>query len=216
MQVDPKRIRERMVREQIKARGISDPATLAAMRKVPRHLFVEEALAAQAYEDHPLPIGHGQTISQPYIVAFMTQALELKPGMKVLEVGAGSGYQSAILAEMGAQVYAIERLAPLYEATRKRLRKLGYDVRLKLGDGTLGWTQAAPFDRILVAAGGPSPPKPLIDQLKDPGLLLIPVGAGRRTQTLRRIEKQGGQVIESDLGGVMFVDLVGEHGWSDS
>jgi protein-L-isoaspartate(D-aspartate) O-methyltransferase len=213
VRVDLRRNRERMVREQIQARGVSDPRVIAAMRKIPRHLFVEEALHAQSYEDYPLPIGQGQTISQPYIVALMTELLAIEPDMKVLEIGTGSGYQAAVLAEMGARVYSVERVPLLSQAAGKRLAKLGYKAELKLDDGTLGWPEAAPFDRIMVTAGGPSAPQPLIDQLADPGLMVIPVGMARELQKLFLVAKQGGRVSQEDRGGVRFVDLVGRHGW---
>ena len=214
MKVDPKRSRERMVREQIEARGVSDPLVLKAMRTVPRHLFVEEALAAQAYRDSPLPIGHGQTISQPYIVARMSGLLEAKPGMRVLEIGLGSGYQCAVLAEMGLEVYSIERVREVFLATRERLFDMGYySLKLEQGDGTLGWPEAAPFDRILVTAGGPSIPEPLVEQLADPGILVIPVGASHRQQELILVRKEGGKVTRENKGGVAFVDLVGAYGW---
>lgn len=212
--IDFKRNRERMVREQVEARGVTDPAVLRAMRKVPRHLFVEEALIPQAYEDHPLPIGHGQTISQPYVVAWMTALLEIRPDMKVLEIGTGSGYQAAILAELGAYVFSVERVRPLSNLARQRLAELHYmKVRLKIDDGTLGWPDEAPFDRILVTAGGPKIPAPLVAQLAAEGRMVIPVGASRRSQSLFLVRRQNGQVIVRDLGGVMFVDLVGAHGW---
>lgn len=214
MEIDPKRSRERMVRDQIIARGVSSSAVLVAMRKVPRHLFVEEALKPQAYEDHPLPIGQGQTISQPYVVAWMTELLDIHPGMKVLEIGTGSGYQTAILAEMNAVVYSVERVAELYEATRNRLAAMGYgNVHLKLDDGTLGWPEQAPFDRILVTAGGPRVPEPYVEQLADPGLLIMPVGPERRSQNLLLMRKQDGKIGRKSVGQVMFVDLVGRHGW---
>lgn len=214
MSIDPKRSRERMVREQIEARGITDQAVLTAMRKVPRHLFVEEALRAQAYEDHPLPIGHGQTISQPYIVALMSTLLEVQPGMQVLEIGTGSGYQAAVLAEMGAEVYSVERLKPLYSAAFSRLTRMRYfKVHVKFDDGTLGWPEEAPFQRIMVTAGGPDVPRPLLEQLDDPGILLIPMGARKRSQELMRFAKEQGAIKKSNLGAVMFVDLVGAHGW---
>ena len=211
---DLRRSRERMVRDQIEARGVSQPEVLRAMRKVPRHLFVEEALTPQAYEDHPLPIGHGQTISQPYVVAWMTELLGVAPGHKVLEIGTGSGYQAAVLAELGANVFTVERVKPLYELARARMDALRYRrVRLKLDDGTLGWPEEAPFDRILVAAGGPRIPAPLVGQLSEIGRMVIPVGASRRSQTLCLVRRENGRVIVRELGGVMFVDLVGTHGW---
>ncbi|MBG3875765.1 protein-L-isoaspartate(D-aspartate) O-methyltransferase [Desulfovibrio oxamicus] len=209
-----KRNRERMVKQQLETRGITDPAVLAAMRSVPRHLFVQEALRAQAYEDHPLPIGYGQTISQPFIVALMSQIIEPQPGLRVLEIGTGSGYQAAVLVEMGLDVYTVERIRELHAAARDLLRTLKYrKVRLKLDDGTLGWPEAAPYDRILVTAGGPEVPLPLIEQLADPGILVIPVGSSKRMQELVVVRKQGGRVVRESKGGVAFVDLVGTHGW---
>lgn len=214
MEIDPKRSRERMVRDQIIARGVSSLAVLSAMRKVPRHLFVEEALKPQAYEDHPLPIGQGQTISQPYVVAWMTELLDVKPGMKVLEIGTGSGYQTAVLAEMGAVVHSVERVPELHQLAKNRLAAMGYgNVHLKLDDGTLGWPETAPFDRILVTAGGPKVPEPYLEQLADPGLLVIPVGPERRSQNLTLVRKQDGKIGRKSVGQVMFVDLVGRHAW---
>jgi protein-L-isoaspartate(D-aspartate) O-methyltransferase len=203
-----------MVRDQIEARGINDQAVLRAMRTVTRHLFVDEALQAQAYEDHPLPIGHGQTISQPYIVALMSSILDIKPGMKVLEIGTGSGYQAAVLAEMGADVYTVERIKPLYQKARKLLSDLKYHyIKTKLDDGTMGWPEKSPFDRVLVTAGGPSIPQPLVEQLADPGTLVIPVGDGKRSQTLVKLTLNDGQIKKEDMGSVAFVDLVGKFGW---
>jgi len=214
LEVDPKRSRARMVRDQIIARGVSSPAVLAAVRKVPRHLFVEEALKPQAYEDHPLPLGFGQTISQPYVVAWMTELLEILPGMNVLEVGTGSGYQTAVLAEMGVVVYSVERVPELHALTRNRLAAMGYgNVHLKLDDGTLGWPERAPFDRILVTAGGPRVPDPYLDQLADPGRMVIPVGTERRSQTLTVLRKRDGKIGRKSVGQVTFVDLVGRHAW---
>ena len=203
-----------MVREQILGRGLDTPAVIAAMLKVRRHEFVDEALHAQAYADNPVPIGHGQTISQPYIVALMSHFLELEPGMRVLEIGTGSGYQAAVLAEMGAEVYTVERIGDLHRRARDRMRAMGYrSVHCKLDDGTLGWPEMAPFDRIVVTAGGPAVPPPLLEQLADPGLLLIPVGGSRRNQELILARKQGGDVVQESKGGVIFVDLVGRHGF---
>ncbi len=214
MSVDPKRVREKMVREQIEARGIKDEEVLRAMRRVPRHMFVDEALQAQAYADHPLPIGHGQTISQPYVVAMMSAMLEVKPGMKVLEIGTGSGYQAAVLAEMGADVYTVERIKALYQAARLRFNQLKYlYVKTKLDDGTAGWPEQAPFDRILVTAGGPEVPAPLMEQLDDPGILVIPVGESKRHQQLLRVIKDRGEIKRENMGSVAFVDLVGKFGW---
>lgn len=203
-----------MVAEQLVARGISDPRVLAVMGEVPRHLFVQEALARQAYMDNPLPIGEGQTISQPYMVALMTELLRVEPGMKVLEIGTGSGYQAAVLGRLGADVYTVERIPALCEAARDRLRGMGlFNVHVKLDDGTLGWPGAAPFDRIMVTAGGPEVPQPLVDQLAEGGRLVIPVGATRRSQSLVLVEKVGGEIRQSEICGVQFVDLVGAHGW---
>lgn len=212
--IDPRRIREKMVRDQVESRGVDDPAVLKAMRSVPRHLFVDEALQAQAYEDHPLPIGHGQTISQPYIVALMSSILSVSPGMKVLEIGTGSGYQAAVLAEMGADVYTVERIRPLYQRSRKLFSELKYHyIKTKLDDGTMGWPEKSPFDRILVTAGGPRIPQPLVEQLADPGVLVIPVGDGRRSQTLIRLTLDEGRIEEEKMGNVAFVDLVGKFAW---
>lgn len=206
--------RDRMVREQLMTRGIRDASVLAAMRKVPRHFFVESALHGKAYEDYPLPIGNGQTISQPYVVALMSQLLESKPGMHVLEIGTGSGYQAAVLSEMGLEVYSVERLRELYERTGNLLMRLRYrTVRLKLADGTEGWPESGPFDRIIVTAGGPSVPQPLLDQLADPGIMVIPVGGERRGQRLVRVRKENGVLTREAHEAVAFVDLVGSHGW---
>jgi len=214
MRVDPKRLRERMVDEQIAARGITDKRVLDAMREVPRHLFVEEAMAKQAYMDNPMPIGEGQTISQPYIVALMSELLQVQPGMKVLEIGTGSGYQAAVLARLGADVHTVERIPRLCEAARERLLSMGlFNVHVKQDDGTLGWPSIAPFDRIIVTAGGPEVPQPLLEQLAEDGRLVMPVGPGRRLQSLVLVEKKDGEVLRRDYGGVQFVDLVGAHGW---
>ncbi|ADU62846.1 MAG: protein-L-isoaspartate(D-aspartate) O-methyltransferase [Pseudodesulfovibrio sp.] len=212
--VDPVRSRERMVREQIEARGVSNPAVLDAMRSLPRHLFVEEAFACKAYSDGPLPIGEGQTISQPFIVARMSELLQVEPGMTVLEIGTGSGYQAAVLAHMGVDVYTVERIRNLFFAARKRFMDMRlFSVKLKLDDGTMGWPEHAPYDRIIVTAGGPEVPEPLLEQLADPGRMVIPVGDSKRVQRLVLLEKAGGQVIRSEHGDVAFVDLVGQHGW---
>lgn len=212
--VDPRHARARMVREQIASRGIVDDRVLNAMRSVPRHLFVPEALYPHAYEDRPLPIGCGQTISQPYTVARMTDFLELVEGMRVLEIGSGCGYQAAVLAAMGCMVFGMERIPELFRAAGMRLRRLGVrGVHLHRGDGTLGMPWAAPFERILVSAGGPSVPPPLVEQLADDGILLIPVGPRSRSQRLLRIRKQKGEILEEDMGPAVFVDLVGDHGW---
>ena len=214
IQPDLKRNRMRMVADQIKARGISNPAVLAAMGKIKRHLFVEEAMQAEAYGDFPLPIGFGQTISQPYVVALMSELLDASPGMKVLEIGTGSGYQAAVLSEMGLDVHSVERIKELHFRTADLLRKMGYyRIFLKLDDGTLGWPEESPFDRIIVTAGGPEVPAPLVEQLADPGIMLIPVGEKQRQQNLIRVEKKDGEITRHDMGTVSFVDLVGNHGW---
>ena len=212
--VDPVRLRERMVREQIEARGVTDERVLDVMRTLPRHLFVEEALAFKAYNDSPLPIGEGQTISQPYIVALMTELLQVEPGMRVLEIGTGSGYQAAVLAGIGAEVYTVERIRKLFYSARKRFMDMRmFEVKVKLDDGTMGWPGEAPFDRIIVTAGGPEVPEPLVEQLADPGRMLIPVGDSKRNQILVLVEKKDGVVTKKSKGAVAFVDLVGSHGW---
>lgn len=183
--------RARMVREQFQARDIRDPRVLDVMARVPRHLFVPESQRAGAYEDHPLPIGHGQTISQPYIVAFMTQALEVQPDHKVLEIGTGSGYQAAVLAELARDVFTIEIVEPLGEGARGTLKEAGYrNVHVRIGDGYLGWPEEAPFDRIMVTAAPADVPRALVDQLKVGGLMAIPVGALiQELRILRKTEK---------------------------
>jgi protein-L-isoaspartate(D-aspartate) O-methyltransferase len=201
-----------MVREQIESRGVSDPRVLAAMRKVPRHEFVPEQYTEAAYEDHPLPIGHGQTISQPYIVALMTELLRVTPGSKVLEVGTGSGYQTAILAEVGAEVYSIEILAPLAAESSTRLLRLGYsNIHVKHGDGYLGWPEHAPFDAIIVTAGADHVPPPLVEQLRPNGRLVIPVGDPHGEQSLLLVQKAlDGTVTTRNAGPVLFVPLTRE------
>lgn len=202
-----------MVDEQLVPRGINDPKTLEAMRKVPRHLFVEEAMKDQAYGDFPLPIGRGQTISQPFIVALMTQALGLKGHESVLEIGTGSGYQAAILAQVCEKVYTVERIDSLLIEARKVFDTLHYlNILTKLDDGTNGWPEFAPYDAIIVTAGGPKVPKPLLEQLADPGVLVIPVG-DRGVQDLRKVTKKDGHITEETIEFVRFVSLVGDHGW---
>jgi protein-L-isoaspartate(D-aspartate) O-methyltransferase len=194
---------------------IRDPKVLDAMNSVPRHFFVPEALRGRAYGDHALPISSNQTISQPFIVARMTELLELDKNSRVLEIGAGSGYQTAILAHLAAQVYAIERLGELAREAHARLRELGiYNATVKAFDGTLGWNAHAPYDGILVAAGGPRVPDPLNSQLKTGGRLVIPIGETRAAQQLVRVVKtDGGHQVE-DHGPCQFVPLIGQHGWS--
>jgi protein-L-isoaspartate(D-aspartate) O-methyltransferase len=207
--------RERMVKSQLIPRGIADENVLRAMGKVQRHLFVEEALVGEAYNDHPLPIGHKQTISQPYIVALMTEALELTGKEKVLEIGTGSGYQTAILAELSDRVYTIERIAPLLERSKRLLQSLGYrNIYFKAYDGTLGWEDFSPFDAIVVTAGAPNVPDPLRKQLADGGRMIIPIG-NRYSQDLIKVTRTKDRFVEKNLGGCRFVDLIGEHGWQD-
>ena len=198
-----------MVAAQIEERGVRDPRTLAAMRKVPRHLFVPPHLAHDAYADHPLPIGHGQTISQPYIVAFMTEALGLRGGETVLEIGTGSGYQAAVLAEIAARVYTIEIVAPLAEESRERLARLGYgNVEVRAGDGYQGWPERAPFDAVIVTAAAPRVPEPLKEQLKDGGRLVIPVGDAY--QELIVLTRRGTRYAEERVLPVRFVPMTGK------
>ncbi|MDD1634051.1 MAG: protein-L-isoaspartate(D-aspartate) O-methyltransferase [Methanomicrobiales archaeon] len=202
-----------MVEYQIAARGVRDPRVLAAMREVPRHLFIPDAQRSAAYQDRPLPIGSGQTISQPYIVALMTELLEPSPGDTVLEIGAGSGYQAAILGKLVSQVITIERLPEIAAAARERLQRLEItNVEVEVGDGTMGYPLKAPYQGILVTAATPEIPAPLLDQLADGGRLVAPAG-GRDVQELVRFRKQGGQLVREYHGAVCFVPLIGEFGW---
>ena len=205
--------RERMIEEQLVPRGISDPRVLEAMRQVPRHLFVEDAMQAHAYGDFPLPIGSGQTISQPYIVALMTEALQLKGTERVLEIGTGSGYQAAILSRLCLRVYTIERIDALVGRARRVFDRLRYhNIVSRIDDGTEGWCAEAPFDGILVTAGGPRIPDPLLAQLADPGRLVIPVG-DQGVQDLQLVEKRDGGLTVRTIEQVRFVDLIGAYGW---
>jgi protein-L-isoaspartate(D-aspartate) O-methyltransferase len=207
--------RNRMVESQLISRGIKDTRVLDTMRKVPRHRFVEEALYSQAYNDHPLPIGDKQTISQPYMVALMTEALELQGSERVLEIGTGSGYQTAILAELAEKIYSIERIRTLSTKAQRILDDLGYfNVVLKVGDGSLGLKEEAPFDAIMVTAGSPDVPQPLVDQLAMGGRLVVPVG-DRYTQSLIKIVRAKEGITKTDLGGCRFVNLLGTHGWKE-
>lgn len=204
-----------MVEEQIRKRGIRSPRVLEALARVPRHLFVPQDLIEHAYEDRALAIGEHQTISQPYMVAAMTDYLELQGGERVLEIGAGSGYQAAILAELAREVITIEKNASLAESARARLAALGFhNIRVEIGDGTLGWPKSAPFDAILVAAAAPSIPPLLVAQLADGGRLLIPVGQNDK-QMLMRIRKRGNEISEEKLFPCQFVPLRGAYGWPD-
>ena len=202
--------RQAMVDQQIAARGVSDPATLEAMRTVPRHEFLPLRLRDEAYMDYPLPIGHGQTISQPYIVAFMTEAISPQPGEKILEIGAGSGYQAAILAQMGADVYTVEIVEPLAEMARQTLERLGYrNAHVLHGDGFRGWPEHAPFDAIIVTCAPDKIPPDLVAQLKDGGRMIIPVGGGME-QELILLRKQGGKIEQQSILPVRFVPMTGE------
>ncbi len=207
------RERERMVDEHLVGRGVTDPRVVAAMRRVPRHRFVQEALRTRAYGDHPLPIGEEQTISQPFIVGLMTSLLELTGREKILEVGTGSGYQTAVLAELARRVCSIERLPRLAERARANLESLGYDnVWVRVGNGTLGWPDEAPFDRIIVTAGGPSIPPPLVQQLADGGRMVLPVGRADN-QVLTVVDNVGGEIRQREHGECKFVKLVGKYAW---
>ena len=197
-----------MVDEQIIPRDVTDPSVLQAMRRVPRHEFVPPEYLDQSYEDHPLPIGYGQTISQPFIVAYMSESCALKPGDRVLEIGTGSGYQAAILADMGMEVYSIEIVPELAEQAEARLKRLGYTAQVRAGDGYYGWPEAAPFDAIIVTAAPDHVPQPLIEQLKPGGRLVVPIGPVGAIQTLWQFTlAEGDQVSARNLGAVRFVPL---------
>ena len=215
MIVDYVQARKQMVQEQLVSRGIIDPSVLRAMAKVPRHLFLESELWDQAYEDHPLPIGADQTISQPYMVALMVEALRLKGTERVLEVGTGSGYAAAILGELCAQVISFEAVEELAIKARAILSSLSCrNVSVLVGDGTLGWEKHAPYDAVLISAAAPCIPRPLIEQLKIPGYLVFPMGE-KELQTLVRIRKDSGGIREEYLGECHFVRLRGRYGWKD-
>ncbi len=208
------RLRQEMVEKQIEARGITDAKVLAALRGVPRHLFVSEALMDQAYSDFPLPIGEQQTISQPFIVAEMTQALQLAADDRVLEIGTGSGYQAAVLAQIAYRIYTVERLHSLYVRTRKLFDQLGYhNIVTRYSDGTTGWKDQSPFDAIIVTAGAPEIPTVLVNQLAVGGRMVIPVG-DQHSQDLIKLVREPNGVQQTNLGGCRFVKLVGEHGWN--
>jgi protein-L-isoaspartate(D-aspartate) O-methyltransferase len=212
---DLRRAREIMVESQIKTRGVVDRRVLDALRKVPRHEFVQENHQSEAYEDHPLPIGSGQTISQPFIVALMTEQLALKGDEKVLEIGTGSGYQAAILAALAREVHSVERVPELAEEARQNLNRLGVNnVAVHVGDGTLGWPQEAPYDAIIITAGTPTMPEGLADQLSVGGRLVAPVGS-RWRQMLELWTKQDGGIEKEEVLPVVFVPLIGEKGWDD-
>ncbi len=207
--------RSRMVDEQIAFRGVTDPRVLAVMGKVPRHEFMPEALRAQAYGDHAMPIGEGQTISQPYIVALMSELLELKGDERVLEIGTGSGYQAAVLAELCQKVFTIERVKTLADKARATLDRLGYkNVVMKVYDGTYGWKEMSPFDAIIVTAAAPDVPDTLVEQLKDGGRLVIPVGE-RYSQVLMKVIKSPSGVVTKTSIPCVFVPLIGAKGWKE-
>ncbi len=215
--LDFQTLRNQMVDRQIAGRGVRDPRVLEAMRTVPREAFVPERLTEFAYDDSPLPIGEEQTISQPYVVAVMVEALELRPEDKVLEIGAGSGYAAVVLSRIGGEVYAVERHESLAREAGERLARLGCsNVQVRHGDGTLGWAEHAPYDAIVVAAGGPEVPQALLDQLGESGRLVIPIGPDPRTQDLVRVRHQpDGGFVRENLGPVRFVPLIGAQGWRD-
>jgi protein-L-isoaspartate(D-aspartate) O-methyltransferase len=210
------RAREQMVQEQLEGRGIRDPRVLAAMRRVPRHLFVDNTMQHRAYDDTPLPIGDEQTISQPYMVALMTELLQLKGQERVLEIGTGSGYQTAILAELTREVFSIDRLATLTARARTCLDRLGYGARIHLrtGDGSNGWPEAQPFEGVMVTAAAQQIPRPLIEQLVDGGYLVLPLGEAE-LQGLARIHKKGGELDVNYFGECRFVKLIGPYGWEN-
>ena len=215
MIIDFAQARERMVQEQLVSRGINDPRVLRAMAKVPRHLFLESELWDQAYEDHPLPIGENQTISQPYMVALMAEALGLKGMERVLEIGTGSGYLAAVLSELCAEVFSVEMVPALAVNARTLLKSLGYrNVSVLAGDGTLGWEEHSPYDAVVISAAAPCIPRPLLEQLKIPGYLVFPMGE-KELQTLVRIRKDSGGIREEYFGECQFVRLTGRYGWED-
>jgi protein-L-isoaspartate(D-aspartate) O-methyltransferase len=213
--IDFEKERSRMVEEQLAYRGIRDPRVLAVMGRVPRHEFMPEALRTQAYGDHAMPIGEGQTISQPYMVALMTELLALTGNERVLEIGTGSGYQAAILAELCQKVFTVERVKTLADKARATLDRLGYtNVAMKVFDGTYGWKEMAPFDAIIVTAAAPKVPDALLEQLKEGGRLVIPVGE-RYSQVLLRVAKSASGVTTTTSVPCMFVPLIGNHGWKE-
>ena len=207
-------LRQRMVEDQLIRRGIRNPALLRAFGRLPRERFLPEDQGEEAYEDRPVPIGEGQTLSQPYVVALMLEALKIKPGSRVLEIGTGSGYQTALLAEMEAEVYSIERIASLAESAMSRLKALGTGdrVHIRIADGSGGWPEAAPFDGIVVSAAAPAVPEPLSEQLAEGGRMVLPVGE-LPSQELILVERVSGRLRQEALGGCAFVPLIGSHGY---
>lgn len=214
--IDFKSLQEEMITQQIMRRGVVTPRVIEAFKKIPRHLFVPEQFQSHSYNDHPLPIGEGQTISQPYIVALMTDLLDLSGEDKVLEIGTGSGYQAAILAELGKEVYTVERHKLLAERAEKIFKELNYqNVKVLVGDGTKGWKEFSPYQKIIVTASAPDVPQPLFIQLDEMGKLVIPIG-GRWSQDLILIEKRKGKMIRKSVCGCVFVPLIGEYGYGDT
>ncbi|RLE06733.1 protein-L-isoaspartate O-methyltransferase [Candidatus Aerophobetes bacterium] len=214
--MDYNRLREEMVKKQLIARGIKDGRVLEVFRRLKREKFVPPEVQKDAYEDFPLPIGEGQTISQPYMVALMTQCLELRGGERVLEIGTGSGYQTAVLAELAKEVYSVERINSLAQRTGKLLKKLGYtNIRILVANGTLGWEEFSPYDRILVTAGAKEVPQPLLSQLKEGGIMVIPVG-DMYSQELEVIRKEEDSIKTETVEKCVFVPLIGMHGWKES
>ena len=208
-------LRQKMVNEQIIAREITDERVIDAILKIPRHEFVDPAFCNESYNDYPLPIDCDQTISQPYMVALMTQILELTGQEKVLEIGTGSGYQTAILSELSRYVYSVERFEKLADSAKKIIEKLNYtNISIKVGDGTKGWVDFSPFDCIIITASSPKIPGPLIDQLKDNGRMIIPIGESF-SQELILIRKKGDEIITKSICGCVFVPLVGDYGWKE-
>lgn len=209
-----KGLRQKLV-EELKGKGIADPEVLRAFSAVPRHWFVESAFAEAAYEDRALPIAEDQTISQPYTVAYQTQLLKIKAGMKVLEIGTGSGYQAAILCEMGVKLFSIERIRSLHNKAKEILDEMNYTPRLKWGDGTAGWPTYSPFDRIIVTAASPGIPETFKSQLADGGLMVIPVG-NMEEQTMCMVQRKGTEFVVTKLDKFRFVPMIGRHGWNPS
>jgi protein-L-isoaspartate(D-aspartate) O-methyltransferase len=207
--------RLRMVKEQLISRGIKDQRLLNVMGEIPRHLFILEALRSTAYGNHPLPIGEGQTISQPYVTALMVEALELNGTEKILEIGTGSGYQTAVLAKLVEKVYSIERITSLALKARKLIESLHYiNILIRVADGSYGWSENAPFDRIIISAASPTIPEPLLDQLKDKGIMIIPLGT-ETSQTLVKVIKEGERKRVIDISPCLFVKMIGQHGWKN-
>lgn len=208
--------RSRMVEQQVRARGVRNPRVLEAMREIPRHLFIPPPYTTSAYTDAPLPIGNGQTISQPYIVALMTELLDPQPDGNILEIGAGSGYQAAVMSRLVRQVTTIERISSVADLARENITKIGLkNIRILVGDGTVGYPRYAPYDGIIITAATPDIPAPLVNQLAEGGTLVAPVG-GRESQELITLKRMGGRTMQASHGGVRFVPLIGEFGWADS